>query len=218
VAGKKNNISKRNLLAAGALAVVTGAAALALPYYVGEKVTEVIDGDTFRIQNDTKVRLFGINAPEMGNCGSDEAKKALTKLILNKKVVLREPKADGFGRVLALVYQNGIPINEAMVKTGYVVYTGEGGAEKENLISTWRFIKDNNIGIFGPMCTSENPPSPKCNIKGNVDGRKRSDKTYLIPGCEQYNRVQVLFYEGDQWFCSEKEAIKAGFVKAESCK
>ena len=33
-------------------------------------VTEVYDGDTFTLGSGDKVRLLGINAPEIGNCGS----------------------------------------------------------------------------------------------------------------------------------------------------
>ena len=39
------------------------------------RVTEVVDGDTFQLKSGVRVRLMGIDAPEFGNCGSEEAKK-----------------------------------------------------------------------------------------------------------------------------------------------
>lgn len=37
------------------------------------KVLEVIDGDTFKIENGRRVRLIGINTPELGKCLSSQA-------------------------------------------------------------------------------------------------------------------------------------------------
>ncbi len=35
-------------------------------------VTEVHDGDTFTLGNGDRIRLLGIDAPELGNCGATE--------------------------------------------------------------------------------------------------------------------------------------------------
>ena len=79
-------------------------------------VTEVIDGDTFRVKppwewkNKTGdiVRPTGYNTPEEGEPGYEEAKRRLIDLILNKKVEVTNPKAiDKYGRLVADVYYNG---------------------------------------------------------------------------------------------------------------
>ena len=44
-------------------------------------VIRVIDGDTVVISNNQRVRLIGIDTPEKGQCGFDEAKQALEKLL-----------------------------------------------------------------------------------------------------------------------------------------
>jgi len=54
------------------------------------RVTEVVDGDTFKLANGQKVRMVGIDAPEMDKCGGMEAKKELEKNILYKKVELTD--------------------------------------------------------------------------------------------------------------------------------
>ncbi len=33
----------------------------------------------------------------------------------------------------------------------------------------------------------------------------------------KYEKTEVQLYMGDQWYCTEKEAIKAGYVKATDC-
>ncbi|MBA7552384.1 hypothetical protein ES705_44945 [subsurface metagenome] len=85
------------------------------------KVTEVIDGDTFRTQNGETIRLLGINTPEMGNPGADIAKDFLLLLILNKSVRLEKDitDKDDYGRLLRYVYVNGNFINAELVRMGY---------------------------------------------------------------------------------------------------
>jgi len=79
-------------------------------------VTEVIDGDTFRVKppwewkNKTGdiVRPTGYNTPEEGEPGYEEAKRRLIDLILNKKVEVKNAKAiDKYSRLVADVYYNG---------------------------------------------------------------------------------------------------------------
>jgi len=51
-------------------------------------VSNVVDGDTFVIvdkddkgDKETRVRLLGINAPELGSCYGEESKKELARLM-----------------------------------------------------------------------------------------------------------------------------------------
>ena len=58
------------------------------------RVTSVYDGDTFWIKSGDRVRLLGINAPDLGKCKSEEAREALSKLVLNKVIKLTEEKKE----------------------------------------------------------------------------------------------------------------------------
>jgi len=86
-----------------------------------DKVTEVIDGDTFRTQNGETIRLLGINTPEMGNPGADIAKDFLLLLILDENVRLEKDitDKDDYGRLLRYVYVNGNFINAELVRMGH---------------------------------------------------------------------------------------------------
>ena len=57
-------------------------------------VAEVIDGDTFKLQNGTRVRLLGIDTPEKGECYYEEARDELKKLIGNKVVRMDKDISD----------------------------------------------------------------------------------------------------------------------------
>jgi len=79
-------------------------------------VSEVIDGDTFKVKNGWKwdnktgdtVRPTGYNTPEENERGYEEAKRRLSNLILNKKVDIKNAKTiDDYGRLVADVYYRG---------------------------------------------------------------------------------------------------------------
>jgi endonuclease YncB( thermonuclease family) len=209
---------KKWIAGAAATLVVAGTAAYTLPYLIGEKVTEITDGDTFILANEQRIRLSGIDAPELEYCGGKEAKEALEKLIMNKRVILRDVEVDAFGRILALAYVNGKSVSEEMLRRGVASYYGMGKEKGLVLKQISQAARDKRAGIFGSKCTSDAPPNLKCVIKGNRDPNEEWRQYYYRPDCRNYIQVKILYYEGDRWFCSEAEAKAAGFVKAGVCK
>jgi endonuclease YncB( thermonuclease family) len=217
--GKRRVYSwKMALVAALGVSVVGGGAWVAknLPYYVGETVTQVVDGDTFFIANRQPIRLFGINAPELENCLGTDARNALANLIEGKRVILRQPLTDGHGRVMALVYADGRLVNEVMLRAGLAQYKRQGESETARLKTASDDARAAAIGIYSPLCIQVEPPDPACAIKGNYD-EQRGVKVYFPPSCRMYNLVKVQLFQGDRWFCSESDAEKAGFTKGEGC-
>jgi endonuclease YncB( thermonuclease family) len=70
---------------------------------------EVIDGDTFIIDNGLSVRLLGIDAPNRGENNYIEATERLEELLKTDSVVWLEYdryQIDQFGRILAWVWAN----------------------------------------------------------------------------------------------------------------
>ncbi len=96
-------------------------------------VERVVDGDTFKTTKGEKVRLLGINTPEIRHDNSPaqpfgkQAKNALTALIADKQVRLSfdKEKKDKYGRTLAHVYlRDGTWVNATLVEMGLAhVYT-----------------------------------------------------------------------------------------------
>ena len=96
-----------------------------------------VDGDTIRAANGVEFRLFGIDAPELGQtcteangkswlCGR-AAKAKLTTLMKSGNVNCEPHATDRFGRVVAVCSAAGVPdLGEAMVRDGYA--TDLGGA------------------------------------------------------------------------------------------
>lgn len=103
--------------------------ALCLPAAADDWVTvkRVIDGDTFRAAKVGKIRLMGIDTPELGRDGkpaqpgAEKAKEALQKLIMGKRVRLEYDgqRLDKYGRILAYVYTaEGLMVNEELLRLG----------------------------------------------------------------------------------------------------
>lgn len=69
-------------------------------------VSEILDGDTFRLYNGLDYRLIGIDAPGRGQKGSTEAVELLTRLVQGQRVWLEYDRYqdDKFGRILAWIW------------------------------------------------------------------------------------------------------------------
>jgi len=96
-------------------------------------VAYIFDGDTFRSRSGERIRLLGINTPEVAHNAqprqpyAKQAKRRLKQLILGKSVRLRldKEKKDKYGRTLAQIYlRDGRWINQILVAEGLAhVYT-----------------------------------------------------------------------------------------------
>lgn len=91
------------------------------------RVAEVIDGDTIRLADGRKVRLAGVNAPEIAHEDQAEepfgeaAKAALTDLLAGREVELRYGGArqDRYGRTVAhLLRDDGLWLEGEMLARG----------------------------------------------------------------------------------------------------
>ncbi|NIB44855.1 thermonuclease family protein [Pseudomaricurvus alkylphenolicus] len=102
-------------------------------YTYSATVTGVYDGDTVTVDIDLglgvwlrgqKIRLFGINAPEVrgkSRSAGIDARDWLRSEILGQSVVLNtiKDKTGKYGRWLAVVRKNGVSINDKLVSTGH---------------------------------------------------------------------------------------------------
>ncbi len=201
-------------LAAGAYFIISSPKTkpLSVPAY---EVLRVIDGDTFETKEKQRIRITSTESPELDMCGGKEAKEALEGLIVGKPVYLKVVYRDPYQRLVSLVYADGKFINKEMLSRGYSYYSRGTEGFSDELQEAGEVARTKKIGIFSESCTQmTNKEKPSCKIKGN----DRNGKIYYMPECGVYDNVTVQLYLGDRWFCSEKEAIKAGFRRPGQCK
>ncbi len=82
-----------------------------------EKVTKVIDGDTFRTNmRKHPVRLANVDTPEKNQAGFSKAKNALKNLIQGETVTIDTKARDIYNRAVANVKIENKSVNNAMKK------------------------------------------------------------------------------------------------------
>ena len=82
-------------------------------------IAKVTDGDTVVTSEGDRIRLWGIDAPEMNQPYGKEATIALTGLIHGKKLFVEIIDTDRYGRQVARIYTaDGMHINRLLVCSG----------------------------------------------------------------------------------------------------
>lgn len=92
-------------------------------------VTKVVDGDTVWVKlsngSEEKVRLIGIDTPETGQCGFEEAKQELEQLVRNQEVSLvvgTSDDRDQYERLLRYVDIDGLDTGLELIKQGLAIH------------------------------------------------------------------------------------------------
>lgn len=206
-------------------------------------VSRVIDGDTIDISIDGKVerlRLIGIDTPETVDprkpveCFGVEASNKAKTLLIGKKVSLESDGSQGeldkYNRLLRYVFlEDGTNINLLMIKEGYAheytynlpykYQTEFKNAQKQaeaNKAGLWSLDACNGDATKSVSTNAtETSNANSCTIKGNISSSK--EKIFHMIGCGSYNKTVIDESKGEKWFCSEKEAIDAGWRKALNC-
>lgn len=208
------------------------------------RVTKIVDGDTIDVmqnQSISRVRLIGINTPETVDprkpveCFGKQAAQHSRELLTNSSVRLEPDPSQGdkdkYGRLLRYVFlENGVNVNLQMIRDGYAyeyTYHTPYRYQKE-FKQAEHTAQEQQLGLWGPVCngklipetSSPLPPTgtatrTPCIIKGNIGSN--GDKIYHVKGCGSYEKTTINESQGERMFCTEEEAIAAGWRKANNC-
>lgn len=216
-------------LALGLVIVFSDTAAPAATGLAAGRITgpaKVIDGDTLDIDG-IRIRLEGIDAPESGqrckrrwlgtwNCG-EAATKALIRLVAGGDISCESRGRDVYRRLLAVCHAGGEDINARLVRDGlawaFVKYSQSYvGVETEARAARRGIFSADNQPAWDYRAQAwqgaEQKAPEGCAIKGNVSGKGR---IYHMPWSPWYSRVSIDAERGERWFCSESEALAAGW-------
>lgn len=205
--------------------------ALMIPAHAGEIVAgqaEPIDGDTFAI-GETIIRLADIDAPELAQtcdggpkplrrCGEHVA-GLLANRIRGQDVRCEVREIDDYDRRIARCRHDGEDLGTWLVGGGWALAYRR---YSERLVPLEDQARAAGQGIWAARF--ENPwdyrarrwqvavqTAPDgCPIKGNIS--REDEKIYHTPwGSRWYERTKVSPEQGERWFCSEGEALAAGW-------
>jgi len=132
----KENERQMLLLIVFALATVH-----ALADTLAGRVVKVSDGDTITVLDPTnqqhKIRLMGIDAPEKKQPFGERSKQVLSNMVYDRKVVVEYSKLDRYGRKVGKVLIDGNDANLQQVEIGmawhYKKYQAEQSADDREL-------------------------------------------------------------------------------------
>jgi endonuclease YncB( thermonuclease family) len=123
------------------------------------RVVGVHDGDTITCLDESnqqqKVRLASIDAPEIGQEYGKTARENLAAMIFGKTVEVVDEGKDRYGRIVGRVYANGQDVNRDMIATGnawhFAEYSNDAG-----LAALQQQAQQQRAGLW----TTPNPTPP----------------------------------------------------------
>ena len=189
-------------------------------------IARVVDGDTIDI-GDTRIRLEGIDAPEAGQtckrkwfgswpCGA-VATAALARMVENRSGELRAARPRQVrahaGRLLRRrpghQCADGAPGPRLGVRQVLAELREGGGAgargEPRHLAGRVEAPWDYRAKRWA---AAEQQAPEGCAIKGNVT---KNGRIYHMPWSPWYAQIKMEADKGKRWFCTEAEALAAGW-------
>lgn len=186
----------------------------------------VIDGDTLEI-GETTYRLHGIDAPEaaqtcrLANGGSwpcgRQAIDILEGLVSTSRLTCDARGKDQYGRTISVCSNGEGDVNARLVSLGmawafqkystdYVqeelsARTAGLGIWQADTMTPWDFRA-------GKWKVAQQASPHGCPIKGNISDGGR---IYHAPWSPWYAKTRVSVEKGERWFCSEADALAAGW-------
>lgn len=160
-------------------AIVPSTTVVTIPGGSSGVVVDVLDGDSFRVDVGVaveEVRLLGINAPEAGECWSEEARAALERMVTGV-VTLVGDERDQFGRLLAQVYDGADNLNLRLVEEGAAIATSTEHIMAMAFQSAEEAAYTSAVGLWSPSACGPVGPT----------GISIRDVVFDAPGADEEN-------------------------------
>lgn len=203
-------------------------------------VAGVIDGDTIDVLIDgerTRIRVIGIDTPERGDCGYQEAASAMQSLVQSRDVHIEfdptQGDTDRYNRLLRHVFTaDGVNVAEEIIARGLgreYTYAAPYAYVADHLAAQ-ADAREQGLGVWGETCDAgppsvETPAEPVapaqppagvssqgCLIKGNIN--REGEHIYHQPGQQHYDDTKINESYGERWFCTPEDAEAAGWRAA----
>lgn len=205
-------------------------------------VVGVTDGDTIKVRVGgvtERVRLIGLDAPELrgDECWAQKASSRMQSLVQSRSVRLvadrTQDDRDRYGRLLRhVVTGDGRLVAQVLIEGGFAKeYTYDAAyAHRAAYVAAEKRARAGKLGVWSAACAAPvvaapapaapakpaKPAKPaasgSCVIKGNISSS--GEKIFHVPGGGSYDDTVITESKGERWFCTEQQAVDAGWRKA----
>jgi endonuclease YncB( thermonuclease family) len=195
------------------------------------EVVGVVDGDTIDVlagRTRTRIRIEGIDCPELAQPFGRAAKQFASDRVFGKRVEVLPQTTDRYGRLVARVRLRGEDLGLALLKAGlawqYTTYSHDpvyGSAERAARVARqglWAdkdpvppWVQRRHAASPQPPARSPSPRPTATAGAGPFHGNVRS-MVFHAPGCPNYNCTQCTAV-----FATAQEAVAKGFRPAGDC-
>jgi len=212
---------------------------------INANVVRIIDGDTIVVQNisleiknDIKIRLNGIDAPEINQEYGEESKKYLENNIYNKNVKIEWLEKDKYERILGDIFYNNNWINLEIIKSGNAWHYKQY-SNSELLSQAEIKAKIDKIGIWG-LTSDQIPPwmfrnlndsssknnanlnnyleSLSSNNYSSNNYNNSNSYVYITNTGKKYHKYGCRYLSKSSIKISKSEAISKGYTPCSICK
>lgn len=143
-----------------------------------DPVSGVVDGDTLRASSGPSLRIYGVDAPELGQRGLDasgqpvpigqRSRDALSSIVVDSDVTLGKPVGESYGRPVASLTANGLDVGRDLARYGNALaapdYLAADPARRFDYMQAERLARQNGLGIhasrFQPPADFRKAPLP----------------------------------------------------------
>ena len=186
----------------------------------------IVDGDTLDVAGQ-KIRIEGIDAFESGQSCFDAKGREwacgqagtayLLKLTRGQTVNCRGQDYDPYDRLIADCRASDINLGAAMVEQGLALvfakfsatYVDQEQQARKAGTGVWSGTFLTPWEYRSKMWTQSAQTAPgDCPIKGNISD---NGKIYHTPYSDSYAKTRIDESKGERWFCTESEALAAGW-------
>lgn len=116
------------------------------------RVIWVHDGDTVTLTASNgvwfKIRLWGIDAPELGQPGGEASMMTLIRIVGRKQVTVDIKDRDRYGRLVGVIVYRKKDINLEMIRLGQAWYYKQYAPKQESYAKAEQTAREKKVGLW----------------------------------------------------------------------
>jgi endonuclease YncB( thermonuclease family) len=187
-----------------------------VPVYASEilegRVVGVHDGDTVTLliagNQQVKVRLAQIDAPESDQAFGQRSKQSLSNMVFNKTVKVEKETIDKYGRTVGTIFVDGLDANSEQVKRG-MAWAYRKYLHDQSLVQAEEEARQSKVGLWSD-------PNPMPPWEYRHGGRNAGFTNQTLPKAEP-SSLPVSSSCGSKRYCKEMASCEEARLYLTQC-